>query len=477
MSTPKPVRAVIYTRISDDAEGTQIGVSDQLAQCEGRAQREGWQVVTRYQDNDIGASARSKKDRPDYGRMVKAAWAKEFDYVLCYSNSRLTRRPLELEDWIRLYEKNGIEIKTIVSGDDDLGTADGRMVARIKADVDAAEAERIAERVSNRLDGNARLGKPRRSNWRPFGWTDNSMQTLHPVESELIKKAASDLLAGASVRGVVVRWNRTGVLTSSGGEWQRVSFKQMMSRWSNAAIPNRHDEPLMDVPGLWTPILDRDTLLAVRAVTSPGGVQKTAAKSALLSGILRCGKCGKKMVSNSGRYWCPGTINGACSVTISPHLVEPRIIGATVLNVYVHAQDQMEAQATAERAAIESELVKIRREREEIASDLDIELVDRKALLKALSARENALQQQSLSAVRHNVLGALVADITPMVTVANGHTHHGSADQRTEELKELRARFDALDFAQQRLLISSFGEYRVKSGGRGSSRLEILPAP
>jgi site-specific DNA recombinase len=40
-----------------------------------------------------------------------------------------------------------VTIRTVVSGDDDLSTADGRAVARTIAAWDAAEAERSSERI------------------------------------------------------------------------------------------------------------------------------------------------------------------------------------------------------------------------------------------------------------------------------------------------------------------------------------------
>ena len=134
-----PLKAAIYVRISDDPEGKELGVDDQLAQCQARATREGRHVDQKhiYKENDTGASTRSKKPRPQYADMLRAAEAGEFDLILSYSNSRLTRRPRELEDLISLNErtKGRVQLRTVVSGDDNLATGDGQMVARIKASV------------------------------------------------------------------------------------------------------------------------------------------------------------------------------------------------------------------------------------------------------------------------------------------------------------------------------------------------------
>ena len=87
-------RVAVYSRISDDSEGQALGVQRQEADCLARIEREGWQLVRIFRENDTGASTRSRKARPAYADLLAAAKAGEVDAILSYSNSRLTRRPL-----------------------------------------------------------------------------------------------------------------------------------------------------------------------------------------------------------------------------------------------------------------------------------------------------------------------------------------------------------------------------------------------
>ncbi len=130
---PMSKRAAIYFRISRDTEQDGLGVARQEADCRALADRRGLQVVTVYTDNDISASVYSKNARPEYKAMLAAAKADEIDVLVAYDNSRITRRNEEPEDLVRLVEQTGVEIFTVASGDDDLSTADGRMMARMKA--------------------------------------------------------------------------------------------------------------------------------------------------------------------------------------------------------------------------------------------------------------------------------------------------------------------------------------------------------
>lgn len=299
-------RAAIYCRISLDADGESLGVARQESDCRELAQREGWEVAATFTDNDVGASTRSrKKQRPGYAEMMRRAEAGEFAALIAYSNSRLTRRPLELEDLIAVHERTGARIVTVVSGEDNLATADGRMVARIKASVDAAEAERTAERVARKHLESAQAGKPV-GGTRPFGWEKDGA-TIRDREAVLIRQAAVDLLDGVGVRTICRQWNENGITTSPGREWTPATLRQMLksprlSGWRihrGKIAVGRDGEP---VRGLWAPILDQRTHDAVVArLSKPDGrarIPRRDARHYLLTGTARCGVCGGPMYGN-----------------------------------------------------------------------------------------------------------------------------------------------------------------------------------
>jgi site-specific DNA recombinase len=459
-----PSQAALYLRISEDKQGEGLGVERQERECREWAAKNGWQIAEPpYVDND--KSAYSGKPRPDYQKMLAALKAGKHDGILCWAVDRLARNLHDFADVADLKPLLGVA----TAGVYDLEQPSGQLVLTMLGGSAIFEVQQKGKRHNSELRQKAEAGLPM-THKRPFGWTDNTLQTLHPEESKHIQDAASDLLAGASVRGLVVKWNASGIKTSTGKTWARVTFRQLMGRWSNAAVPVYRGEPLLDVQGQWTPILDRPTLEAVRAITSPGGVQKVAAKSVLLSGILRCGKCGKPMIGNSGRMWCTNIQNGLCSQTISGHLVENRIIGWTLHQVHVHAQRMMEEDhSSEERAKIETELAQIRADRKYVAS-AEWSAASKDAEYKSLDARESALQEQSASRVRQSIKGALIHDLAPMVTI-----DAIKAEARLDELETLGERWEKLDFAQKRLLLKEFGTFKINPG-RGASRLEIVPA-
>ena len=74
-----------------------------------------------------------------------------------------------------------------MSGEDDLSTADRRMVARIKASVDVAEADRISEGQKAAFRQRAMKGEPKLQRQRPFGWKADG-KTLEPEEAALWRR-------------------------------------------------------------------------------------------------------------------------------------------------------------------------------------------------------------------------------------------------------------------------------------------------
>jgi len=97
---PKSARAAaIYARISSDPDGTSLGVTRQVDDCRRLADGLGWSVAEEYVDNDL--SAWGAKRRPAYERMLDDLAGGRRDGMVVYHQDRLTRRPAELEHFVR----------------------------------------------------------------------------------------------------------------------------------------------------------------------------------------------------------------------------------------------------------------------------------------------------------------------------------------------------------------------------------------
>lgn len=318
-------RAAIYLRISSDRDGEGLGVQRQEEDCRKLAERLDLEVVEVFKDNDIGASEKSRKRRPDYERMLGAARTGRFQVILAYSNSRLTRRMMELEDLIQLHNETGVAIRTVMSGDDNLSTEDGKMVARIKASVDAAEAGRISERVKRAAQQRSERGLFH-GGPASFGYTlDPSTKLLVPVSEQaaMLNEAADRLLKRHTLYSICVDWNDRGLRTPRGAIWRSRTIRDALK--SSTVI----GETTAGVKGGWQPIMDKDKQLAVVRLLNDAsrmfGVTSGSrpGKNALGSGLTVCGLCGKPLLGQTHRgkprLICQKQFTGGCGKVTIQH--------------------------------------------------------------------------------------------------------------------------------------------------------------
>lgn len=347
-----PNTAAIYCRISRDWTGEGVGVARQEASCRELAQRSGLSVVEVYVDNDLGASDRTHKGkvRHSYQRMLDDARARRFSHIVAYSNSRLTRRMLELEELITLHESTGVQFQTVVSGNDDLSRADGRMTARLKASIDAGESDRISERQKAAFLHRAMQGEPKLQRQRPFGWKKDG-KTIEAEEAELIRDAVKKIIAGKSITALAKEWEEAGILTAAGGsKWNWNVLRKILVGWRTAGVRTYRRKPLLNtdgsyVMGTWEQIITLEERDAALAALGKRSLKKVRQGTWLLTGLVRCGVCGGVMYGAikadqaTTSYTCK---NGGHNA-ITAHKLEWFVLSAVFTHVLERNQKEAES--------------------------------------------------------------------------------------------------------------------------------------
>lgn len=424
-------RAAIYARISRDREGSEVGVENQEAACHALADERGYAVARVYVDNDRGASTRSRKSRPQYAAMLAAAKRGEFTAIIAYSNSRLTRRPREFEDLIELHETYGIRYVTRVSGNDDLSSADGRMVARIKAASDAAEAERTGERVSfahaaKRAKGED-TGGPR-----PFGF-ESDRSTIRPEEAALIRLGVRMMVEeGATIWAVARAWEASGIRDQP---WRSSTVRDILIRPRNAGrlVVQGVDYGRGDRPAIITEEQLASLLDTLSANPKPKRGPKPQTSTSVT--VVKCSTCGGgvelTMNKNDRVLRCVKRGNGEVHPTAKDSALERWLAEyALMLISQPYASGTYERQQASDlRAALTSATAKRERARQDVeAYDDPEDRAHARARVTALTADVRAAQEAldaSLAAdvagrARHlvqeaqDVLGGEVAGVDPL---------------------------------------------------------------
>ncbi len=246
-----------------------------------------------YIDNDC--SAFSGKERPEYRRMLDDLKNGIITAVIAWHPDRLHRSPRELEDFIDLLEAVDAPVATCTAGDYDLGTPEGRLVARITGSVARKESEDKSRRLRRKHEELAVAGKVSGGGNRPFGFEPDRV-TVRPEEAELLRQAARRVLAGDKLYRIVADWTEQGIQTSTGVPWSTTSLKSTLVRPRVAGLREHRGEVVGKA--VWPAILDEATWRQVRSVlTDPSRRKNPVVRSYLLTGILRCQLCGAKIVA------------------------------------------------------------------------------------------------------------------------------------------------------------------------------------
>lgn len=358
--------ALIYSRISADPEGRQVGVQRQEDDCRTLAERYGYTVAGVYRENDVSASTSSRKPRPQFDAMVARVREGDVAAVLAYSNSRLTRRVREYLDLIELHNATGVAFRTVVSGDADLSTADGRAVALTLATWDAAEAERTSERVLRaKADARARghyAGGPR-----PFGYEKDGT-TIREIEAEAVRTATAALLDGESLGRIARDWNEAGLTTTRDRrQWTPAGVRRTIVRARNAGLVEHAGGY---VAATWPALVTRERWEAACAIVSdPARRTNNGYRDPrwLLTGIAECGVCGDTMrhsiTAGAAQYRCK-----AKSCTTRRQLLADEV----VLGVIAERLRRDDARDLLDGADVDhTELADVRRQVAELEARLD----------------------------------------------------------------------------------------------------------
>jgi site-specific DNA recombinase len=344
-------RAAVYTRISKDADGDELGVKRQEKLCRQLAERNGWPVVGVFTDDNLTAFKR--KRRPRFDALVEAIETGEVNAVAVYNPDRLSRDDLRgLEDLIDLLNAYDVAVDTVRAGVFDLSTAHGRAQARTAGVWARLSSELASERLRDKMSELVEQGKPnggpcpygyRRVGAKGSGFDTRALEVV-PAEAAVVVEVIERVAAGQTLTRIAEDLNARGVPTARGSRWTLTNTRRMAL---NGAYAGRRFHKGVEVGAAeWPAIVDEGTWRrAAATLTDPSRAKRRSARRYLLSGkLLTCGKCGqplrsKPMHGRSGPvpvYACrPSTQGGCGGVTVRAEAVE-QLVAAAVID-YVEA--------------------------------------------------------------------------------------------------------------------------------------------
>ena len=448
------VRAAIYLRISQDRTGEERGVDRQRADCEGIAERRGWEVVQVYVDNDV--SAKGDKARPQWEAMMAAVESGQLNVIIGWTIDRTLRFGRDRLRMLESGKEHGITISLARGSDMDLSTPSGRLAADIVGAVALAEIEMKADR--QRAAHRQAAGQGRRfGGRRPFGFEQDGM-TVRPAEAEQLVAAYHDYLCGTPLSAIAKRWNTAGLVSGLRNrhgqlsEWNHSGVRSVLRNPRYRGIRTHNGEEIG--PAQWPTLVPEHIWRAVVTLLDSNAAQfKPKGGRRLLTGIARCAVCdepihvGGNKAGGPAVYRCPtGKHVTRRAEPVEQFVTEwvlERLRRPDIQQVIADAEDD------GTTATLAAEADRLRQEMDTIA----LERMQRK-----ITPRQFNLMNEDMMARLAKVEAAM------------GSTGRTSALRDFVAGGATRLRWDDIGIGQQRAVVSSLVSIKLHSGGQGVRR-------
>lgn len=308
--------AAIYTRLSKDRP-EERSRADQEADCRALCRAKGFDVVAVHTDLESGYRRNAR--RPGYEALLEDVRGRAVDAVVIWKLDRLTRQGIrQIAPLLEVLEQSGA-ILLSVHDPIDTSSAMGEGTLGLLASVAKQESENISVRTRRAKLHHAQAGRHKDGGPRAFGLTRDWSEVV-PEEARLIRSAAERVLAGDSLRSIALDWNRQGVVSSTGRPWSAQALRGLLLQPRLYGVRVHDGRPV--AKGTWPAILDETTCRRLAAVlTDPRRRSGRPVGSYLLTGFLRCAKCGGRMRSThpkggKRKYSCPPKPEGCNGTAI-----------------------------------------------------------------------------------------------------------------------------------------------------------------
>jgi site-specific DNA recombinase len=317
------MRAAIYIRISR-ARRELLDAQRQEPPCRAFCAQQGWQVVNVYIDDNRSAYKRNIK-RDAFERMLTDVRAGLIDVIVTWQADRLLRTVEDASAIVTIAKNHGTIIAN-VGGTIDLSTASGRKRFYDLAVAAEYESDLKSERLKLKHAELAAEGKWE-GGMRNFGYDLEPYPDLDsgrvkyklmpsPDEAAALAQAAKDVIAGRSHTAVAKQWNAQGLTTTTGKPFSPQKVRELLLSPKTAGLRYVDGRPVTaEWPGIITPEQHQELRLILGPTRRQrAGTGLPTARTYLLGGLVRCGKCGHRLgakrAGNKRRYYCDTRLGG-----------------------------------------------------------------------------------------------------------------------------------------------------------------------
>ena len=437
----------MYLRQSVDRSGEGLAVERQRAACIELVERNGWQLVEMFTENDTSATSGK---RVEWTRLLDGIRSGRFDVLVCWHTDRLYRRVRDLVDLVELAEKHALRIASVKAADLDLTTPAGRMLAGMLGHAQRYEVE---QKSARQVAANAQRARAGQMGWtrRPYGYDlRNGKVVVIPSEADDLRRAAERVLDDQTLAAIVRDLNAAGRTSTVGGKWNVTSLRRALLNPRLSGHVTHNGEHVGT--GTWEPIFltDQQERLTAKLRNPSRRTQISTVRKYLLSGTLRCGceGCGQPVFASPAGVGTARYMTYRCR---TPHLTRRLDLVDEVVVGTVLARLRQPDAATlllpdTDLGELRKELSELRERRDMLA----VLLTDGLLSVTAVRSQASVLTQR-ITAVESKVSAAMGESVAAGVA--------GAAD--------VNAAWQALSLNRQRTVVDELMTVTLLPSGRG----------
>jgi site-specific DNA recombinase len=293
-------RVCLYTRISTDEENQPTSLHSQRERLEAFCTaQEGWRIVAHEEDRTTGATL----DRPGLTRALELARAGKIDLLLVYRVDRLSRKVRQLAQLAEELDRLGVVLRSATEPFD-TGSAAGRMMLQMLGVFAEFEHATIVDRISAGIERRAKEGR-----WfggrPPFGYTFSNEQRVlvpDPVKAPVVQRIfllyARERLGTIAIAAQL----RAEQAPAPSAGWGHPAVHFILTNPTYTGKIRWRDQTF---DGQQQPLVDEVTFARAQAILRERGDdvsrRRGNASDFLLSGLVRCGRCGRAYIGMSAR--------------------------------------------------------------------------------------------------------------------------------------------------------------------------------
>jgi len=317
MDKGKNLMVVGYARVSTENQLENYSIDEQTARLGAYCQAKGWTLLHTYVD---GGFSGGNTNRPALQQMLRAVREQKIDAVVVYKLDRLSRSQKDtltlIEDELLAHGTDFVSINENF----DTSTPFGRAMIGILSVFAQLEKDQITERFLMGRMARGKAGYFHGGGSAPTGYDYvDGLLRINEYEAIQVRELFQRFIDGQSINAIMHTLNREYTT-----KWSAAKVRSVLR---NSLYIGKINSFGSEYDGVHPPLVDTATFQEAnrlfessrREIAKHPTLKNPFRAGYLLSGLIRCARCGARYSANHGYYKCYSRAKSSPKFVVDPN--------------------------------------------------------------------------------------------------------------------------------------------------------------